>query len=549
MIRRVTLRKFKRFEETTFTIPGNVVVAGPNNTGKTTLLQAIAAWSLVLNRWRELNNYHRRGGVYERAPIARHAFASVPLRQFDLLWRDRQYDRHGPIEIELSTDEWSIRMELIPDSTEQIYVRPIGAAEPEVVRAAMISPVFVPAMSGLSIAEPVYQSAKVDEFLALAKPGDVLRNLLLEAHGRGEVWQELSTSIRRLFRFELLPPDGRGANILAEYSAGPTATRFDIASAGSGFQQVLMLFAFLYSRPSSVFLLDEPDAHLHVILQDAIYGELREVAARQHSQLIVATHSEVIINAVDPSELCALIGQPRILAETAERRSLIQALGALSNEDIMLALEVPGVLYLEDYTDLLILRAWAEVLDHPALEILTTRLFWKKVVSRPRPGAEGIPTRQHYDALGMVGSDLPGLEIIDGDGRPEIPPTPITGRGLQRARWKRYEIESYLLHPVALGRFVERVVGSLQAAPHVEALQQHFRDNYPPRFIDDPLSDYAMLVGTKARTLLLPPALSAAGLPGFDYTRYHEIAAVMEPEEIHPDVREMLDTMMRAFGQ
>ena len=30
MIRRVTLRKFKRFEETTFVIPGNVVVAGPN---------------------------------------------------------------------------------------------------------------------------------------------------------------------------------------------------------------------------------------------------------------------------------------------------------------------------------------------------------------------------------------------------------------------------------------------------------------------------------------------------------------------------------------
>lgn len=286
-----------------------------------------------------------------------------------------------------------------------------------------------------------------------------------------------------------------------------------------------------------------------MILQDAIYGELREVAARQHSQLIIATHSEVIINAVDPSELCVLIGQPRLLASTAERRSLIQALGALTNEDILLAEEAPGVLYLEDYTDLLTLRAWAEVLAHPALEILTTRLFWKKVVSQPRPGAEGIPARQHFEALAMAVPAPRGLEILDGDGRPEIPPTPITGAGLQRMRWKRYEVESYLLHPEALGRFVRLVVGASQAPKHVEALHQHFRDNYPPRFLDDPLGDYAMLVGTKARTLLVPPALTAAGLPGFDYTRYHEIAATMRPDEIHPDVREMLDAIMRAFGQ
>ena len=133
----------------------------------------------------------------------------------------------------------------------------------------------------------------------------------------------------------------------------------DIASAGSGFQQVLMLLTFLYARPASVLLIDEPDAHLHVILQDAIYGELRRVAARQLSQLVMATHSEVIINAVDPSELCVVLGQPRMLADNNERRSLINALGVLSHEDVMLAMSVPGVLYLEDYTDLQILRAWA----------------------------------------------------------------------------------------------------------------------------------------------------------------------------------------------
>jgi hypothetical protein len=43
--------------------------------------------------------------------------------------------------------------------------------------------------------------------------------------------------------------------------------------------------------------------------------------------------------------------------------------------------------------------------------------------------------------------------------------------------------------------------------------------------------------------------LSEAGLPGLPYTRYHEIAALMLPEEIHPDVRETLDMIVKAFGQ
>ena len=47
----------------------------------------------------------------------------------------------------------------------------------------------------------------------------------------------------------------------------------------------------------------------HVILQDAIYHELRTIAARQNSQLIVATHSEVVINSVEPREFCVMLNE------------------------------------------------------------------------------------------------------------------------------------------------------------------------------------------------------------------------------------------------
>jgi len=64
----------------------------------------------------------------------------------------------------------------------------------------------------------------------------------------------------------------------------------------------------------------------------------------------------------------------------------------------------------------------------------------------------------------------------------------------------------------------------------------------------EPLGDHAFLNATKARTQLLPPALAAAGLPALPYTRYHEIAAVMTPPDIHPEAVEKLDGIVRAFG-
>ncbi len=547
MIQRVVIRRFKRFEEVEFVLPDHIVLAGPNNCGKSTVLQAIAAWGLALQHWKQHNDFQRHGGAYTKVPIARQAFSAVPLRSFELLWNRRQYS--GALEVTIRTVQWAITMELISDSTEQIYVRPKPDVDPATVRQANLPTVFVPAMSGLGVDEPVYQRPKIDQLLGQAKPGDVLRNLLVEANASEAAWRALLDTIRRLFGYVLLPPDASGAHIVTEYCERPDGPRFDIGSAGSGFQQVLMLLTFLNTRPGAVLLLDEPDAHLHVILQDAIYGELRAVAARTKSQLVIATHSEVIVNAVEPKELCVMLDSPRMLADTDERARLIKSLGVLSNEDILLAQQVPGVLYLEDYTDLETLRAWARRLEHPAYELLTTKLFWKKTVAQPRPGADGIKAKEHYDALRLVRADLPGLELLDGDARPEIQATPITGEGLQRLRWKRYEIESSLFPPAALARYVEHMVGPGAAPTHVADLQKHLEDTLPPAVWRDLSGEHAFLNNTKARTELIPPALAAAGLPEIAYTRFHEIAALMEPAEIHPEVKEKLDLLMKAFRQ
>ena len=548
MIRSVRIRGFKRFQEMEFRLPGHIVLAGPNNTGKTTVLQAIASWALALQRWRELNDFNRRRG-YRRAPIARQTFVTVPLRSFDLLWWNRRY--RGQMEIELRHDAgWAVTMEFIADSTEQIYVRPRADTPADVVREIDLQAVFVPPMTGLETDEPLLQAPKIEQLLGLGRPGEVLRNLLAEANRDEAAWNTLQATINKLFGYQLLPPDTTGAHIRAEYTMTDQGPSFDIASAGSGFQQVLMLLALLNTRQGAVVLLDEPDAHLHLILQDAIYHELRSAAAQHGSQLVVATHSEVVINAVEPRELCVTLNEPRVVADNQERSRLISSLRVLSNADVMQALGVRGVLYVEDYTDINILRAWAAVLRHRAVGLLATELMWKPVefqVQEGRPG-RGITAREHFAALQLVRAEFPGLELRDGDAQPVIPDTPITGTGLQRLRWRRYEIESYLIHPDALARFVEAQVGTAAAQPHVDDLLAYWRNEFPPALQTNPLADHPFLNRTKARTELLGPLFEAAEIYGIPYTRYHEIAALMLAEEIHPEVREKLDAICRAFG-
>ena len=546
MINRVIIRNFKRFREVTFDLPGHIVVAGPNNMGKTTLLQAIAAWGLGLNRWKEVSGRQKYGTAYARAPLARQAFSAVPLRGFDLLWTDRR-DRE-PIVVEVRSDRgWTLGMEFIAESSEQVYVRPLGNTDPSVLRNDdLMETVYIPPMTGLSTDEPVYRRPKVDQLLGQGKPGEIIRNLLVEAHQSEEAWSELSKCIDRMFRYQILPPESGGADIIAEYRERPNGPRLDVASAGSGFQQVLMLLTFLHTRGKSVLLLDEPDAHLHVILQDVIFSELHTVALKRKSQLIIATHSEVIINSVEPRLLCAMLAKPRLLDSVADQASLVSALKVLTPIEIMEAVDAPGILYLEGHTDLSILREWARILNHPALATLTTKLFWQATNFETHLGAKGKKSKEHYDALQLI-KRIPGLELIDGDAHPDIQDK-VTGEGLQRLRWRRYEIESYLIHPDVLERYVEKIVGEEAAAPHIADLRRYLEDNLPPAVVREPLGDHAFLNSTKARSEILPPALTAAGLPGVPYTEYHEIAAVMLPEEIHPEVTEKLDGIQRAFG-
>ena len=558
MIRRVTVRNFKRFDEQTFELADSVVLAGPNNSGKSTLLQAIATWKMGLDRWRAQRGAGSASRAVKRSgvSITRGDLTATPLREMNLLWRGRRVTRtlqEGPpgtprlIEIVLegdrkgegaaSGDPWECGMEFQYANPEMVYVRPRGAKtlESEAVRhfppdaAAVLEVVHVPSLVGVHRDEPRMEKGMQDLLVGQGQAGGILRNLLLEvAEQQNGDWDVLVRHVRTLFDIDLEKPSYSPTQpyIVCEYrESGSSHRPLDLANVGSGTLQVVLLLAFLFARPASVILLDEPDAHQHVVLQKQVYGLVRKVARERGGQVVVATHSEVLLNATAPERVMSFFGDEfRMLTSPVERDQLREALKRLTTTDLLRGRETGAILYVENESDERILQEWADLLDHPA------RRFFARPFVHHLAGNNIKDAKDHFFALRAAFSHIRAACLLDGDNR-DKPDAETTGAGMKVLRWRRYEIENYLLQPNAVKRFVGLPL-------HHDLVQEAFDRQVPAG--TNYFGDHPALSRVKASNEFLVPLLEEVWAPT-PKRDLHMLAAVMTPEEIHPEVIEKLD--------
>lgn len=296
MIQEIRISHFKRFEaDEVIDVAGDVVLlAGPNNSGKSTVLQALAAWNLGLQRWIAERGERQS---QKRISLTVDEFTAAPVREMNLLWRNRrtadarrtaagkQTTKARPIVIavagaDVDNTPWSLAIELLYANQKLVYARPVDPNQPDgptpVIppQARQVQVVHIPPFSGLETEEPFRDPGLRDRLIGQGRPGEIVRNLLWELWRQGDKksWDALVRDIEDLFGYTLLPPvynATKQAFIVCEYrpraKGGAPTPKLDIASAGSGFHQVLLLLAFFYAKPATILLLDEPDAHLHFI--------------------------------------------------------------------------------------------------------------------------------------------------------------------------------------------------------------------------------------------------------------------------------------------
>ncbi|MCG3128415.1 MAG: hypothetical protein CHACPFDD_03303 [Phycisphaerae bacterium] len=569
MITHLRIRNLKRFESADVPLGSPVVFVGPNNAGKTTALQALALWHLGVQTW-----HAKRGGkstAKERIGVVvnRRDLVQLPVPTVGMLWRD-QHLRQTPsgsskatqnIRIEIAVDgvangrEWTCAMEFDYQNEEFMHCRPVrqGAEEdqrPEVPAEALaVNVSYLPPMSGLESNERRIDEGAIQVSLGQGKTADVLRNLCYqvwqehhEKESQGE-WGSLVDQMKRLFGVVLEEPEYVAARgeITMSYRElrgedSPTGKKpLDLSAAGRGFQQTLLLLAFLRWRPKCALLIDEPDAHLEILRQSQTYRELAESASRLGSQLVIATHSEVVLNEAESHSVVAFVGSPHPLRQSKELRKALALLGF----DQFIQAEIAGwVLYLEGSTDLTALRSLAKLAVPEALPALE-RPFHHYVLN------QADKARAHFFGLREAFPNLRGIAVYDHT--PDV--TLQSGSALVEMKWKRRELENYFCSPELLRRWVEQSVkaedlfGLAELEKRRAAMKEAIRENTAPIALRDPKNDF--WVRTKVSDQYLPAVFQSffgkLGLPvSVNKSDYVALAELVKPDEVDPEVVEVL---------
>src|ERR1035437_580676 len=458
MLTRLQIKNFKRFPNADIELGQAVVFIGQNNSGKTTALQALALWDVGLRKWNEKREGKTAPEKRPGVTINRRDLMAIPVPDANLLWRnlhvrDVRKVNGSPqtqnVRIDIIVDgvsegkAWSCGLEFDYANEESFYCRPLRLNEDKQPPRMAVPPeaaatlfAFLPPMSGLAATEPKWEAGRINVLLGEGQTAQVLRNLCHQLHEQPEPktgWQEVSKYIESLFGAQLQPPEfikERG-EITMSYQ-DQAGCLLDLSCAGRGLQQTLLLLAHLYANPKTVLLLDEPDAHLEVLRQRQIYQLLTDVAARQGSQVIAASHSEVVLNeAANRDIVIAFVGPPHRIDDRGQQ--VIKALTDIGFDQYYQA-ELKGwALYLEGSTDLAILQAFAQTLKHPAARVLDRPFVHYLTTNLPNRA------REHFFGIQEAKPDLVGFALFDRIDKPLADNTPLT-----ETMWQKREIENYL---------------------------------------------------------------------------------------------------------
>lgn len=465
------IENFKRFGvRQRIELDHPAVLIGPNNCGKTSAIQALALWSQAVRTWYDAR---KDSSAKERTATSlnRLNIVAVPVKRTRFFWHNthvRKGNKDIPLVITVGV-EFQGKVRPLPMrfrnlGDELVYCTPSAdvIAEMELIaHAATLKVELLYPMSGLDTEEPILQPGRVDVLLGQGRTADVLRNLCLGvAKSSVGDWQRIVALMQRLFNVSLeVPVETARGSIALQYRQPGVKEALDVSSAGRGFLQMLLVFAYLYAHKGSVLLVDEPDAHLEILRQKQVYVLLRDIAGENGSQVILVTHSEVILDeALDTNLTLLLEGQADDLAKKQDIRNSLKHFGA---EHYVKARERGYVLYVEGGTDVDMLRALAERLDHPVARVWDERVnsFY---VQNNYPlqdalaelerveGGFGVTPRDHFNGLRNLLPELRGLAILDNDGQNRQD----KDEGALKIRyWRRYEAENYFVTPEVLRQY------------------------------------------------------------------------------------------------
>lgn len=518
-VKKVTLKKFKKYKDSTLELNNELsLLVGGNNSGKSSLLQAMATWQfcktlLEIEKGRvswtaDATNQGLGLGIVDFTPMflpsLSHLWTNLKSQKqtendgytlkIKLFWDDSAgHEKFLEIGLSLANDRLFIK-----NTSSNINIQEIINNDGSPNNTNMPQIAYLPPFAGITDRESRLSPAMRNRLIGQGLSGGVIRNSLYDIHlsnqnkrqalkqGRTKIankdlaelrendaWEILQKTLFDIFslKIEVTPFNDQYHSYLKiactagkvngyQFTKHKDFNARDIMVEGSGFLQWLSVYTLALSEEFNVILLDEPDAHLHTQLQKNLTERLEDITIKKGKQVLLATHSTELIRAYEPYKILSLSNsRGRYLGSDDEKIGLLSGIGTMFSPKIHKLTEEKRLLIVEGVSDERFLKKIFEKLQ----------LTWpKNIVTWFWTGKSS----ERYQLYKQLKNEIPELKAIsirdrddDSDGSVDSnlkdKGTTYSDVNFQAMKWRRRHIENYFLDvsaiAVAAGVNEERV--------------------------------------------------------------------------------------------
>jgi ABC-type lipoprotein export system ATPase subunit len=516
---KIEFHRFKQFKSGKVVLkPSLSLIVGGNNAGKSSILHGLAVWEFCKTileftkgrkAWVEGSAGQGIGiGIAEFSPISvpslKHLWTDLKFQKIDELdgytlkikaiWKTQtNATKHLEFGLSLANDRLFIKT-----TSSNLELFEVESEDGTAITGVVPRIAYLPPFAGITDKESRSSVSVRNRLIGQGLSGGVIRNVLydlwlesrkkrlrlrggkskisnadLENLRKTDAWEILLRTLGEVFHTGLTVEefDDRYQTYLQIETFrgkmdGPVLKKNskdvarDLMVEGSGFLQWLSVYALALSPDVDVVLLDEPDAHLHCLLQLKLVKYLSDLAQEKNKQVLMATHSTELIKNFDHSLILEVKGsKASYLGDDGRKIAVLAGIGTNFSPKLHSLTQKKRMLIIEGDFDESMLKKWA----------IANGTIWPENVVVWQWSNGHKERRQLFNQLKRDIPDLKAISLRDRDDEADNTvgsdlidkAQTLTNDGFSALKWRRRHIENYLLHPAAIARSTGKTVDEI----------------------------------------------------------------------------------------
>lgn len=350
-INSIEIKNFKCISEATIPLSSITYLIGGNNSGKSSVLQAIhtavCCAQLAIERKQKV--------------IPESDLRYCPTAQFELLGHNAPYENskegsRGQVEFtgESASEPHTYKIEMYKARNHNnagVELSGSQALRTAISNRDSLFSIYVPGLTGIPHREEYKSYSSVLKMAAGGEANLVLRNIIYHLSKRGKL-DKLSSIVSRVFddtvsfaaKFE--EKEDLYIDVKLSIDGGQ---ELPVDLWGTGVLQVTQIVAYALLFTPALLLIDEPDSHLHPSWQKTLAMTFRVISEELGCQIIVTTHSHhLLTEAPTEARVIWMKGGEVVDSDAKKLTRILLELGALDTFDTAFDTTTPYILYTED---------------------------------------------------------------------------------------------------------------------------------------------------------------------------------------------------------